>query len=74
MAEEMDDKALSRAHAAYDRSEKRRLKLVAILRQILKLWDNGDLKPYDSNSTDRMNALFEELRRLAADVDTEPLS
>ena len=74
MEEKMDEKALARVHAAYDRSEKRRLKLVATLRQILKFWDNGDLKPYDSTSTDRMNALFEEVRKLAADVDTEPRS
>ena len=70
----MDDKALARVHAAYDRSEKRRLKLVATLRQILKLWDNGDLKVYDSTSTDPMNALFEEARKVASDVDTEPRS
>ncbi|HEY3197377.1 MAG TPA: hypothetical protein VGJ57_05150 [Nitrospirales bacterium] len=68
----MDDKAFARVHAAYDRSEKRRLQLVALLRQILKFWDNGDLKPYDSASTDRMNALFEEARRLTSDIDTEP--
>jgi hypothetical protein len=70
----MEDKALDRVHAAYSRSEARRLKLVATLRQILKLWDNGDLKPYTSASSDRMNALFEEARRVAADVDTEPPS
>ena len=69
-----EDKTLSRVHAAYSRSEARRLKLVASLRQILKLWDNGDLKPYASASSDRINALFEEARRVAADVDTEPPS
>jgi len=70
----MEDNALSRVHSAYDRSEAQRLKLIVTLRQILNLWDNGDLQPYVGMSTMRINALFEEARRLAADVDVEPRS
>ncbi len=67
----MGDTALSKVQAAYDRSEARRLKLVAVLRQILKLWDQGDLRPYSDQGTGMLNTLFEKSRALLTEMENE---
>ena len=61
----------SELQAAYQRSEDRRMKLSRVLREILKLWDEGDLQVYSTAGTEKINTIFLHAHHLVAEVDED---